>query len=96
MNQELKVKPADKPGSVVDSHSSGRFVALRSSDLPAGDASNIVACLFGLAPDGVCPATDVATRAVSSYLAISPLPICLRKGRYIFCGTFHHLAVSGR
>ncbi len=26
---------------------------------------------FGLAPDGICPASNVATRAVSSYLAIS-------------------------
>ncbi len=31
--------------------------------------------LLGLAPDGVCPAPDVSTRAVSSYLAISPLPL---------------------
>jgi len=38
-----------------------------------------MACLFGLAPDGVYPATDVATSAVSSYLAISPLPIYLNK-----------------
>ena len=30
--------------------------------------------LFGLAPDGVYPATDVAISAVSSYLAISTLP----------------------
>jgi hypothetical protein len=30
--------------------------------------------LFGLAPDGVYPAADVATSAVSSYLAISTLP----------------------
>jgi hypothetical protein len=47
-----------------------------------------MACLFGLAPDGVCPATDVTTRAVSSYLAISPLPIrlchpCGRQSRQI-------------
>jgi hypothetical protein len=28
---------------------------------------------FGLAPDGVCPAPDVTTGTVSSYLAISPL-----------------------
>src|SRR5574340_48216 len=33
-----------------------------------------MACLFGLAPDGVYPAADVATGAVSSYLAISTLP----------------------
>jgi len=31
------------------------------------------ATLFGLAPDGVCPAVPVAGNAVSSYLAISPL-----------------------
>ena len=30
--------------------------------------------LLGLAPDGVCLASDVATGAVSSYLAFSPLP----------------------
>jgi hypothetical protein len=35
--------------------------------------------LFGLAPDGVYPATDVATSAVSSYLAISPLPVYRNK-----------------
>jgi len=70
-----KVKLAGKPGSVVDSHSSRRFVTLRSSNLPANDASNVIVCLFGLAPDGVYPAADVATSAVSSYLAISTLPI---------------------
>jgi len=31
-------------------------------------------CLFGLAPAGVYPAAIVANRAVSSYLAFSPLP----------------------
>ncbi len=30
--------------------------------------------LFGLAPDGVYPATPVTKRAVSSYLTFSPLP----------------------
>jgi hypothetical protein len=30
--------------------------------------------LFGLAPDGVFRAADIAADAVSSYLAISPLP----------------------
>lgn len=29
---------------------------------------------LGLAPDGVYPAPDVTTRAVSSYLTFSPLP----------------------
>src|SRR3712207_3328639 len=32
------------------------------------------ACLFGIAPDGVWRAVRVATNAVSSYLAFSPLP----------------------
>lgn len=32
------------------------------------------ACLFDVASGGVWPATDVATGAVSSYLAFSPLP----------------------
>jgi len=30
--------------------------------------------LFGLAPDGVYPASHVTMEAVSSYLAVSPLP----------------------
>jgi len=36
--------------------------------------------LFGLAPSGVYPATDVATGAVRSYRTLSPLPsdiVCL-------------------
>jgi hypothetical protein len=31
--------------------------------------------LFGLAPNGVYPATFVTKSAVSSYLAVSPLPL---------------------
>jgi len=73
-SNSYEVKLADKPGSVVDSHSSRRFVTWRSSNLPAGDASNVMASLFGLAPDGVYRAVRVATNAVSSYLAVSPLP----------------------
>ncbi len=42
--------------------------------------------LFGLAPNGVYPATHVAMGAVSSYLAVSPLPAYRR---FVFCGTFH-------
>jgi len=37
-----------------------------------GQPSNI--SLFGLAPDGVYPAFRVTTKAVSSYLPVSPLP----------------------
>jgi hypothetical protein len=36
------------------------------------------AALFGLAPDGVYPATRLTAGAVSSYLAVSPLPVLLR------------------
>jgi hypothetical protein len=46
-----------------------------SSDLPRdsdGQPSNVP--LFGLAPGGVCHASDVTIGAVSSYLAFSPLP----------------------
>ena len=51
------------------------------------------AALFGLAPDGVYPATRLTAGAVSSYLAVSPLPL---SRRFVFCGTFHRLAASGR
>ena len=68
------MKLADKPGSVVDSHSSRRFVTLRSSNLPADDASHAKVSLFDLAPNGVYPATPVAGRAVRSYRTVSSLP----------------------
>ena len=45
-----------------------------SSNLPASSASSVVACLFGLAPDGVCRAVRVTTSAVRSYRTVSPLP----------------------
>ena len=47
-----------------------------------------------LAPDGVCHASGVTTRAVCSYHAFSPLPrtpnsaLKAGTGRCIFCGTF--------
>ena len=50
----IQKKLADKPGSVVDSHSSRRTVARRSSHLPADSASSVIARLFGVAPDGGC------------------------------------------
>ena len=69
------MKLADKPGSVVDSHSSRRFVTLRSSNLPADDASNAKVSLFDLAPNGVYRAVRVTTSAVGSYPAVSPSPL---------------------
>jgi len=49
--------------------------------------------LFDLAPDGACPAPAVASGAVVSYTAFSPLPrFRLRgAGRYILCGAFRTL-----
>ena len=51
--------------------------------------------LFGLAPDGVYPASPVTRTAVSSYLAISPLPP--RRDRpCIFCDTFRSITAPCR
>ena len=52
----------------------GVLLPARSSSLPGSSASHAHASLFGLAPDGVCRAVRVTTAAVSSYLAVSPLP----------------------
>jgi len=76
-----KWEPACKPGSVVDSHSSGIHVAVylerptREPVRAARCGSKLHVPLFGLAPGGVYPAADVATGAVCSYHTISPLPI---------------------
>ena len=43
-----------------------------------GDGPDSRLPLLGLAPDGVCLASDVTSGAVSSYLAFSPLPECGR------------------
>lgn len=65
------VPGAEAPGTVI-------FLAPRlpagSSGRPAPGTGDPMGGTFGLAPGGVCPAPDVATGAVSSYLAISPLP----------------------
>ena len=51
--------------------------------------------LFCLAPHGVFPASRIAPRAVSSYLAFSTLPTRIAAtGRYIFCDTFRHRALT--
>src|SRR2546430_2392760 len=48
--------------------------------------------LFCLAPHGVFPASRIAPRAVSSYLAFSTLPVPLlpKNRRCLFCDTFRH------
>ena len=40
---------------------------------PPEEAGYLIVLLFGLAPGGVCRASDVTTRAVVSYTAVSPL-----------------------
>ena len=56
--------------------------------------------LFGLAPCGVLPATNLTAGAVRSYRTFSPLPTVAREvregGRYIFCATFLQVALTGR
>ena len=90
----------------------GAGLPLRSSHLPARSdgpslpARSRVACLFGVAPGGVWRAVRVATNAVSSYLAVSPLPgahhttntggcrranVSLRHRRSVLCATFRRL-----
>ena len=53
---------------------------LKGSSGQPGNWPDACVPLFGLAPDGVCSAPAVTDRAVSSYLAISPLPFRFRKG----------------
>ena len=57
------------------------------------------AFLFGLAPCGVLPATDVATSAVRSYRTFSPLlafAACAAPAeRYVFCATVLRVTPTG-
>ena len=53
-----KFELADKPGSVLDSHSSEYTSPHISSNLPGYSAGRTIVPLFGLAPDGVYLATN--------------------------------------
>ena len=65
-----------------------------------GDGPDSLLPLLGLAPDGVCLASDVTTGAVSSYLAFSPLPAWIadapRVRAVCFCSTFRRVAPPRR
>src|SRR5579864_9752714 len=64
------------------------FVVMRRYPRINGPA---VLPLFCLAPHGVFRASRITPRAVSSYLAFSPLPALLSKNRRcLFCDTFRH------
>ena len=78
-----KMKSADKPGSVVDNHSSRRIVtnALKQPTRTHVRVTRYES-LFGLAPGGVFPATTVTSCAVRSYRTFSPLPLAYHKVLY--------------
>ena len=76
----------------------GRALPRASSGLPwnSGEQPSNVP-LRGLAPNGVFRAADVTASAVGSYPTFSPLPKPLaRLGRFVFCGTFLEVSLTGR
>ncbi len=72
------MESADKPGSVVSSHSSRACVTTSLKQPTRGPHGPCVgflhAPLFGLALGGVSLATPVTSCAVRSYRTLSPLP----------------------
>jgi len=61
----------------------------RDATIPEDRSGPAVLPLFCLAPHGVFRASRITPRAVSSYLAFSPLPALLSKNRRcLFCDTF--------
>ncbi len=68
------MESAGKPGSVVNSHSSGTRVAARLKQPTRERYGPYHGSPIWLCSGWGLPATDVATRAVRSYRTISPLP----------------------
>src|SRR5882672_10239155 len=69
--------------------------ALRDATIPEDRNGPAVLPLFCLAPHGVFRASRITPRAVSSYLAFSPLPALLSKNRRcLFCDTFRQRSLS--
>ena len=91
-----------KPGSAVRPKAAAAISLGASSRTPANDlpedlGAGSAILLFGLPPGGVCRADPVFRIAVSSYLAVSPLPSLLPAvRRFDLCGTFPVLADGGR
>src|SRR5438477_1360855 len=70
-------------------------VAGRDATIPEDRSGPAVLPLFCLAPHGVFRASRITPRAVSSYLAFSPLPAPLSKNRRcLFCDTFRQRPLS--
>ena len=55
-----------------------------SCDLPVSCAGHAIGNLFGLAPNGVCPATIVTNSAVCSYHTLSPLPYSKKDPKAVY------------
>ena len=67
----------------------------RSATIPEDFIGPAALPLFCLAPHGVFRASRIAPRAVSSYLAFSPLPALFSKNRRcVFCDTFRQRPLS--
>ncbi len=94
---EKVAEPADKPGSVVDSHSSRRTVTgtlkqpTRTRRGPRHEVPIWSCSRWGL------PCRSVTGLAVRSYRTISPLPACLRRRRrYLSVALVRRLAPPRR
>ncbi len=75
----IKSESADKPGSVVDNHSSGRCVtAFLKQPTRIQSEQLLVDSYLALLQVGFAVPWSVTTHAVSSYLTISPLPLIAR------------------
>ena len=74
-----------------------RIFIRRSATIPEDFIGPAALPLFCLAPHGVFRASQITPRAVSSYLAFSPLPVLLilpKNRRYVFCDTFRQHPLS--
>src|SRR5207244_6717524 len=72
-----------------------RRYSFRDATMPEDRNGPAVLPLFCLAPHGVFRASRITPRAVSSYLAFSPLPALLSKNRRcLFCDTFRQRPLS--
>src|SRR5262249_16833087 len=78
----FRLRPGFRRAPADDDHSSTLVIADEiqrptrrpRTGRPAGDRTTAPASLFGLAPCGVLPATDLTAGPVRSYRTFSPLP----------------------
>ena len=92
-------EPATKPGSVVDNHSSRPCVTARLKQHTRGRVEPTHSPpIWPCSRWGLPCHAALAPHAVSSYLAVSPLPrtSCDAVRRFVFCCTFRRLAPPRR